>query len=251
MSKRKDDLIRKFEEKKRVYLMVLGGATEEDALNFDIIKYAGAIRKKHSELTQEDKKLMDLGFSFVEGNLKIKDLPKDKVPHYFNVLKNVRDTSRANLANISNDPVYSVLKNLNNKIAIQLSETRRKSLGEEIHEEDLEEEHILYQIGQKQEFVRTLVNFMETRYSFNDKEPLDPHDFDGERPLGSFHIREWDVDARLLTDKEYSLLRNFLVDSRNKENNLEKFVSLLPSAPWERFYWDKLEDLDFKRKQKY
>lgn len=237
MSKRKDDLIRKFEEKKRVYLMVLGGANEEDALNFDLSKYVAVIRKKHSEFSEEDKKYFNLGYSYMQGDLKVKNLPKNEIPLYFNVLENIRDLSRANLGDISNDPIYNVLKSINLKIA----EITQKEF------DGFDEETISYYVNQKQEFVRTLVKFMETRYSFNDKEPINSHDFD-EEASPHVSVREWDVDARILNQDEYFLLRAFIVDSKNKENNLEKFVSILPSAPWERFDWGKLKEFDFKDK---
>ncbi len=155
-NERHKELYRKFEKLRQNYIMVLGGASEEDAENFSFEGYRETLNKKGSQYTKEDSKNLELGLKGMKGRTLYDKLDYDKKPLYCRVLDNIQAHDTLPLTSSEEDPVYNALLGLSERIERIHSEEFKDT-------EDIDPEGYSVHLMRRQEFVGEIISFFNRR----------------------------------------------------------------------------------------
>jgi len=162
--------------------------------------------------------------AYLEGKRVYETLKPQEKPIYCRILDNILIKNEPLRADISDDPVYQLLKEVRSKMediaATQYANTRAKA-DEEAGFIDNGEDLDIF-IGNKVDFVEGLMNIIQHR-GIDRTTPAAP---------------DWYKDLEL-NESRYDWLITHLAEytGNDRDQRITQFVEELPSYDWERFYW--------------
>lgn len=215
------NLYKKFLDKKQKYLMILGGASEEDANNFSIEEYKQVVKKTVLEMTKRDSKLSELALNGMEGSSVYDKIPFDKRLLYCRVLDNIHSKSYNFKNSPKGDPVYDALINLYKRIEKIHEEQFEPFLNHKNKKDDLEEAENAgkydLEFDSKKSFIKELI------YSFEKRGPVNG---------------KWEKDSNISEERYNFLLKNLVNSTQEEREKFEKeFVGSVPMFAHEGFYF--------------
>jgi hypothetical protein len=206
--KRRLELLKKYRDEKKKYIIELSG-------------------KKLEDIKDDDEKFI----AYCDGEPKYNELfEKGDIPIYCKVLENIHNKKREiAIGSLENDLVYNFLSKLEkNVVRIATAQYEKiKGLDENLKGGEFEnefdyEQDLDFVQGTKSGFVGELIHFIEERGDVGENIGCD-----------------WSKDAKL-NEARYHWLKNELADYQgaNKKERIEEFVENMPSYPWDNFYWE-------------
>lgn len=227
-SERHKELFEKFEENKREYIMILGGASEEKAKQFDRDYYKISIKKKIKDYNEKDELHQELILQYMEGENIYQKIDYNKRPIYCRVIDNIINTNLPSKRAHEDDDVYCALFDLSNRIEgifrkqfKPYSDFSKKKKDKETRMiEDTEKYEM--ELNSKRGFIDELLDFFIQRG----------------KGKHTHNITDWGKST-FMTPLRYNFLLENLVKSPIKERrNFEReFIKEIPTFAHEGFYF--------------
>lgn len=223
-NKRHEELCNKFSKKQEEFIMVLGGAKEEDARNFSMESYGETLKKKVPEYSPRDSLNLHLVWSYMQGKIIYNKLSSGK-PVYCKVLDNIDSPDKIPKKSAKGDPVYDALINLYPRIE-EIHEEQFKPFNYSPDRDNALQRHensgkYELELESKKTFINEIINYFDNR--------------------GSNKGNTFEKDTSINEDR-YAFLREFLVDSdlETKIRFEKELISNIPMYAHEGFYfWPK------------
>jgi hypothetical protein len=224
-SERHKELYEKFDKLGDESVMVLGGASEEDARNFSLESYSATLNKNYGEYNGNDSKNIRLATKGLKGSRLYDKLDYNDKPFYCRVMDNCRNHKMPDKRPFE-DPVYKALVDLEDNLSF-IHDRVFESYPDDGTIDKEEREHLDagshgMHYGSRESFIRELINYFDTRG----------------RSKGSSSRDKWG-NATRVDESRYNLLLELLVesDSESRKEFEDSFVGAIPMFDYEGFYF--------------